>query len=449
MIEDAELLRRYAENRSEDAFAELVRRHLNLVYSAALRQTGGDAHRAQDVAQLVFTDLARKAAALARRPTLAGWLYTSTHYATTKALRTEWRRQAREQEAHAMQEILSDSGPTPDWDRLRPVLDAAMRDLNERDREAVLLRFFEGRGFAEVGARLSLTENAARMRVERALEKLRAQLARRGVTSTAAALAVLLAEQAVVAAPAGVAAHVTGAALLGATAAGGGAISLLHILSMTKVQVGVASLALVAAGTGVALQQQANARLQAEIDSLQLQSREVTRLKEENRRLARTAAEVAELRQDDAELAKLSVEAETLKQRLHAQLEARAYAARTSSYTGPIYDVRQLDRLPAPRYQARPIYPLSYREAGITGEVTVSFVVDAQGRVRDVQAVKGSSTHAEFGEAAVAAVQKWRFTPGEKAGVAVGARMQVPIVFSIAPDAKAGERTIRPLESWF
>src|SRR3954466_8724330 len=106
-IPDPELLRHYAEEKSEVAFGTLVDRYVDLVYSAALRQVGGDAHRARDVAQLVFTVLARKATTLTRHPVLAGWLYVSTHHAATKIMRTERRRHAREQEAHAMNEILS------------------------------------------------------------------------------------------------------------------------------------------------------------------------------------------------------------------------------------------------------------------------------------------------------------------------------------------------------
>src|SRR5436190_22898787 len=107
MLTDAELLRRYAEEKSEAAFSELVQRYLDLVYSAALRQVYGDAHRAQDVTQVVFTTLARKAASLTGHPVLAGWLYTATQHAAAKVIRSETRRHAREQEAHAMHEILS------------------------------------------------------------------------------------------------------------------------------------------------------------------------------------------------------------------------------------------------------------------------------------------------------------------------------------------------------
>jgi RNA polymerase sigma factor (sigma-70 family) len=196
MTSDCELLRRYTETNSEEAFAELVRRHLDLVYSAALRQLNGDAHLAQDVAQLVFADLARKAARVVGRQALAGWLYTGTHYAAAKAVRTEQRRHSHEQEAHAMQQLLHDPGPNPDWETLRPVLDTAMHELNEADREVILLRYFENRQHAEIGEQFGLSENAARMRVERALEKLRTVLSRRGVTNTVALSAALSANAA-------------------------------------------------------------------------------------------------------------------------------------------------------------------------------------------------------------------------------------------------------------
>lgn len=221
MTDDAELLRRYAEERSEPAFAELVSRHLGFVYAAALRQLGGSVHRAEEVTQTVFIDLARKAAILAGRAEIVGWLYTSTHYAAAKLKRGEQRRQSREQEAHAMNEILADNPAAADWDRLRPVLDDATLELGESDREVILLRFFRGRRFSEVGRTLGLSEDAARMRADRALEKLRVLLARREITSTTAALGLVLANQPAVALPATLAAGVTGAALAGATAGAG------------------------------------------------------------------------------------------------------------------------------------------------------------------------------------------------------------------------------------
>ena len=298
MTDDAELLRRYADEKSEEAFAELVRRHLGLVYHAALRQCGGDGHRAQDVAQAVFTDVARKAGSLARRPALAGWLHTSTRYAAAQAVRGEVRRQAREREAHAMNEILAKAnGEDPaaaDWEQIRPVIDVALHALGERDREAVLARFFEGRAFAEIGARLRLTEDAARMRVERALEKLRVALVKRGITSTATALGIALANQVTAMVPAGLAASVTSAALAGAGAvmvgaAGGLAGGILTFMSTTKITMGVVA-AVALAAVGVAIY-------------------EAGRVTQRNERLAEAAQQQAAMRTEVASLeARLSAE---------------------------------------------------------------------------------------------------------------------------------------------
>jgi RNA polymerase sigma factor (sigma-70 family) len=248
-MDDTLLLRRYVHERADDAFAELVRRHVNLVYFAALRQCGGNATLAEEITQSVFTDLARKAAQLTHRPVLAGWLYTSTRYAAAKARRTEARRHAREQEAFAMQEITrneTDEGAAAEWERLRPAIDDALHTLDETDREAVLLRFFEGRAFAEIGAALRLSEDAARKRVGRALDKLAIVLAQRGVTSTSAALALALGQQVAAAAPAGMAASITGAALASSAAAGGktgalAAAAAAGVWSASKVAVIVAS----------------------------------------------------------------------------------------------------------------------------------------------------------------------------------------------------------------
>jgi len=248
MIEDTELLRRYVDDGSETAFAELVQRHLGLVYAAALRQLGGATHRAEEATQGVFIALARKARTLTGRRELGGWLYTSTHYACAKIKRTEQRRQSREQEAFLMNETSLDNGSHPDWEHLRPVLDEVLLELKAADREAILLRFFHGRRLAEVGATFSVSEDAARMRIERALDRLREALGRRGVTSTSAALGLLLANQPAVAIPAALGATVTGAALAAGSGAtlGGAALllSMMNAKSMTTLAAAGAMLAL-------------------------------------------------------------------------------------------------------------------------------------------------------------------------------------------------------------
>lgn len=218
MTDDAELLRRYVDTHSQAAFSELVQRHFNVVYFAAVRQVGGDAHRAQDVSQLVFTRLAQKAAGLVDRPTLAGWLYVSTRLAALQVMRNERRREIREQQAQAMQVLPFESEAAIEWERLKPVIDDVLHELKERDREVVLLRFFHAQSFPEIGGNLGITADAARFRIERALTRMRALLSKRGVVSASTAIALTL--QGNAASPPGLAALVAATAFSEATTAG-------------------------------------------------------------------------------------------------------------------------------------------------------------------------------------------------------------------------------------
>ncbi|MGH7947560.1 MAG: TonB family protein, partial [Opitutaceae bacterium] len=439
MNDDAELLRCYVEKGANDAFSELVRRHVNLVYSAALRQLNGDVHLAADATQIVFADLARKARSLAGHRVLAGWLFTSTRYATAKLVRAERRRHAREAEAHLMHEINQDNGAQLDWQRVRPVLDDVMGELGEPDREAILLRFFEGRDYAGVGAKLNLSDNTARMRVERALDKLRLLLERRGVKSTSAALSVALAEQAVMAAPAGLASAVAGSALAGGTAvagiatagtAGTGSLpTIANIMSMTKLQMGLSSALAVAGASAFVWQANSNAGLRDEAARLRKENEAITALETGNLKLGRLAAEVQEMRGDDAEFARLQREAGALKTRM--QEIARAEEARQirKDKSGQVFGISMLDQTPVARFQSRPQYPFEMRRAGISGEVVVDFVVDTNGDVQNARPIRSSQQ--EFEAAAVQAVSKWKFKPGRKGGSDVLTHMQVPIVFSL------------------
>ncbi len=240
MSEDANLLSRYLSEDSEDsemAFRELVDRHIDLVYSAALRQTG-DPEMAKDVVQTVFCDLARQARRLSGRAILAGWLYRGACFAAAKAIRTESRRRAREKAA--MELHMPEVQPEPDWESLRPLLDGALGELSEIDRDALLLRFFEKKPLSEVGTELGASEDGARKRVDRALDRLRGLLQRRGFLGSASALATALAAHGSASAPSGLASATAATAIAGSHAAAGAFSAMLkpiNAITMTKSQV--------------------------------------------------------------------------------------------------------------------------------------------------------------------------------------------------------------------
>ena len=322
MTDDAELLSRYAAEQSEAAFAELTRRHVDLVHSAALRLMNGDVHAAQDVTQQVFTEVARQAKRLARHPALVGWLYTTTRQMASRMHRTDQRRQAREQEATIMNQLLHDDTPPADWNQLRPVIEDVMHELDDRDRHAVLLRYFQNKTLHEVGAALNLTENAARMRVDRALDKLRGKLARHGITTTAAALAVVMTANAVQAAPAGLVATISAAAIAGSAAQASTLIAATKTIFMTTLQKTIVAAALAAAvGTGIYAVHQ-GAQLRGQIQSLEDQQAPLTaqiqQLQRERddatNRAASLAGELAGIKKHPAEVLKLRGEVGALRQ---------------------------------------------------------------------------------------------------------------------------------------
>ena len=325
MIDDGTLLRRYVIERSEEAFAELVRRHLDLVYSAALRDLGGDVHRAKDVSQCVFTALAKKAASLCDRKTVAGWLHISAHHASAELMRLEERRQKREEEAHQMHNQEVAATPEPDWDQLRPVLNEVIEELGASDRDAVLLRFFEQLSFAEIGPMLRLNEDAVQKRVGRALAKIRSRLAARGIMSSSAALGMLLETQTVVAAPPGLAASIVSATAGGIATCG--PLAAATLMTMNTVKIGIAAAVVIASATGIVWQHQSSARLRDEIATLRAQQSEAATIRIDNNRLA-TARDVA-----DTEVMRLQSEMTRLRSELaNAQIaEASPASPRTAA----------------------------------------------------------------------------------------------------------------------
>jgi RNA polymerase sigma factor (sigma-70 family) len=251
-LSDAQLLRDYAERGAEAAFAEIVARHTDLVYSAALRQVYSP-DLARDVIQSVFTDLARKArtvsANLSPEASLIGWLYRGTRFAARDLYRNETRRTQRERQA--MEQLHPALETTPDWEQLRPVLDDAMSELDDTDRDAVLLRYFKNHDLHTVGATLGISDDAAQKRVTRAVERLREFFAKRGVTVGASGLAIVISANAVQAAPVGLALIIsTAAALTGATLTTTATVTATKAIAMTTLQktIVTATIAVLAGG---------------------------------------------------------------------------------------------------------------------------------------------------------------------------------------------------------
>ena len=269
---DAQLLRDYAEHGAEAAFCEIVVRHTDLVYSSALRQvTSPDL--ARDVAQSVFTDLARKARPLVRsldeNASILGWLFRSTRFAALNQLRDDRRRQARERQA--MEYFDPAPETAPEWDRVGPVLDEAMADLDDEDREAVLLRFFKNRDFRAIGQSLGVSDDAAQKRVSRALDRLRTHLVNRGVTTSALALSTALSTNAVQAAPVGLAITMSATALAGNTIAATATATATKTIAMTTLQKTVIGAALAAAVSVSIWQQWRYGRLAREHETVRNQ----------------------------------------------------------------------------------------------------------------------------------------------------------------------------------
>lgn len=294
---EATLLRRYAEHRDQAAFGELVRRHLDGVYSSALRRVGGDSHLAEDVTQKVFIDLAQQARPLSRHPAFTGWLYTTTRNHAANTVRTEQRRRAREQTAQLMNEHPSGGACDDAWSRVAPALDWAIDQLPERDRTAVLLRYMSRKPFDEIGETLKISGDAARMRVDRAVEKLRIVLARRGIVSTAALLSGELANHATAAAPAGLSTTVTTAALTAVPATVSTVAFALQLMTTSKPAVCLVGGLLIFAAVGPAIHQTL-ARQTAEEDLARAESqreRARSELEEMQARLQKLNTETAAL----------------------------------------------------------------------------------------------------------------------------------------------------------
>jgi RNA polymerase sigma factor (sigma-70 family) len=356
MRADEQLLSEFVQSRSEAAFAELVHRHLNLVYSAALRQVRSQP-LAEEIAQMVFVDLSRNAHRLAPDTVLTAWLYQVTRRTAIDVIRSETRRALREQIATEMNAI-NDGAPSSSgardstWAELEPLLDDAMDALDQTDRAALLLRFFENKSLREVGEALGSSEDAAQKRVSRALDRLRDFFARRGVTVGASGLGMLISSNAVQTAPAALAATISTAATLTATAlqTTATAIAATETIAMTALQKTLIGATLVAAvGTAIFEAHQVS-RMRDQVQTLERQhasgierllrerddaAARSSALQQENELLRQTVADVPRMR---GELARLRADAEAFGRRAGAggesgdplEMAARSWLSRVT-----------------------------------------------------------------------------------------------------------------------
>jgi RNA polymerase sigma factor (sigma-70 family) len=291
-MNDLELLRQYSQQGSQAAFAIVVGRHVDLVHSVARRHVQSAAV-AEEITQTVFLDLARSAGSLRPDSHVAAWLHTVARRTSIDAVRREVRRQEREQSAVETAALMS--GPEPEWGSVAPLLDEAIAALGDDDRTAVLLRFFERKTFRDIGDALGSSEEAARKRVERGVDRLRSLLADRGVTATAAGLTAGIAANAVQAAPVALAGEISALATFSAPAALQTALlQSSHTLAMTTLQKTTFVLVIAAAVTGGLLQHRVIETQDQRIAALEKENREAAgRVRQAESASAAAAAELA------------------------------------------------------------------------------------------------------------------------------------------------------------
>lgn len=325
---DAQLLSAYAKHSSEPAFTELVRRHVDLVYSAALRMVC-DAHLAHDVTQGTFIALAKNAGQLTDRPVLAGWLHRTAQNLAAQTVRTDVRRRAREQEAVAMNETPS-AEPAISWQEIAPHLDAVLGDLQDTDRDALLLRYFQQKTAHQMAEILGISDEAAQKRVNRAVERVRDVFAKRGITIGASGLIVLISANAVQSAPLGLAVTISAAALTGSVVTSSTTFAVTKTIAMTTLQKSLVTAAIaVLAGAGIYETRQAGqlrdqvqaihqqeSPLRAQIQQLQNERDDLTN------RLAELTGELAKNQINERELLTLRSQAARLSDPNRALLSA-------------------------------------------------------------------------------------------------------------------------------
>jgi RNA polymerase sigma factor (sigma-70 family) len=422
MTDNRTLIAQYSQNGSESAFRELVSRYINFVHSTAMRLVGGDNHLAEDVTQTVFIHLAQNADRLSGNVMLGGWLHRDACNVAAKVMRGQRRRQVREKEAAEMNTIQDHS--EENLARIAPVLDDAINHLGSRDRMAILLRFFDQLDFRAVGQAIGTSEDAAKKRVSRALDKLHHRLTVRGVTLSTAALVGALGSGAVKAAPAGLLAKVAGTALASSAVVSGAGLTFIKAMTTSKLGFGLASAVLVASVVFAAKEEQTMAKLRDKRALLgqqnQLAASELQRM---SNQLAQVTGDLAESQSQLGELLRLRGEVGALKQQLAdaakvrqknepPQIQAGADAleqktqgftkgrdAKIIGYAFRMYAINHHDQFPTDFAQAVPYMAEALRNdlnPGDTLRDEAEFIAQVTNRFEIVYT--GSTTNEAYGD---------------------------------------------------
>ena len=289
-MDDMGLLREYAMRNSQEAFETLVSRRISFVYAAAVRQVR-DPCLAEEVTQTVFVILAQNACKLTPQTILTGWLFRTTRFAALALIRAAAKRQRDEQEIRMQTEVQT-SPSDPIWERISPLLDEALGALGEKDRQAVLLRFFENKTLGEVGASLGMGEDTARKRVARALEKLHRYFNRRGISCASTFIAAAISAHSLQAAPVALAASVSAVAFVKGASAGASTLTLiqgtLKLMAWSKAQTAAVGIVVIGVATFSVVQHQGRVKLRDENVSLRQQ---MEGLRADNDRLSQLLAQ--------------------------------------------------------------------------------------------------------------------------------------------------------------
>jgi RNA polymerase sigma factor (sigma-70 family) len=405
------LLADYVNTGSEGAFRELVERYIDLVHSVAARLVNGDVHLAQDITQKVFIDLAKLARTLPADVMLGGWLHRHVVFVAMNEMRGERRRQNREREAAAMNAL--EHNAHPNLAAVAPILDEAIDKLAQEDRSAILLRFFEKLDFRSVGSALGGSEEAARKRVDRALEKLHTLLTQKGIALSVSALGAALGAEAVTAAPVGLAGSIAGAALAGVSAAGT-SLTVLKLMTITKLKAGLLSIVVVAGVSAplvmqyraqqqlreenTALRQQLNeAAAQTSTLSNQLQQTAATPAISQDQlsELLRLRGQVGALRKQLSEAAKVGsavaakgpgtapADAQNAEEAMRDQFIARMTFAKSWMLAFFLYSEKNGDNFPASYGDAAPFLPEEFRDKVLAS--TNQFEIVYRGSIQSVK----------------------------------------------------------------